>query len=61
MNEARANKQKPDEQPGLVCPKSGRCDFRVIYTRRACGGKVVRSRECRHCGKRVITYQRVLF
>jgi len=41
--------------------KCGCEHFRVIYTRRAWGGKVVRSRECRRCGKRVITYERVAF
>lgn len=52
---------KPDEQRGLVCPRCGCEHFRVIYTRRALGGKVVRNRKCRHCGRRVITYERVAF
>lgn len=52
---------KQAEARGLVCPRCGCQHFRVIYTRRALGGKVVRSRECRHCGRRVITYERVAF
>jgi transcriptional regulator NrdR family protein len=52
---------KAAEQRGLACPKCGCKHFRVIYTRRALGGKIVRSRECRHCGRRVITYERVTF
>lgn len=53
--------EKPDERRGLACPKCGCEHFRVVYTRRALGGKIVRSRECRHCGRRVITYERVAF
>ncbi len=53
--------EKPDERRGLVCPRCGCEHFRVVYTRRAPGGKIVRSRECRHCGRRVITYERVAF
>lgn len=52
---------EPDEQRGLLCPKCGCEHFRVMYTRRAVGGKIVRNRECRHCGKRVITYEQVAF
>lgn len=52
---------KSEDQRGLVCPKCGCAHFRVIYTRRALGGKVVRNRECRHCGRRVITHERVAF
>jgi transcriptional regulator NrdR family protein len=51
--------EKSDEPRGLVCEKCGCEHFRVFYTRRAPGGKIVRSRECRHCGRRVITYERV--
>lgn len=50
-----------DEQRGLRCPKCGCEHFRVIYTRRTWGGKIMRSRECRHCGRRVITYEHVAF
>ncbi len=53
--------EKSEEQRGLVCPKCGCEHFRVVYTRRAPGGKIVRSRECRHCGRRVITYEQVVF
>jgi transcriptional regulator NrdR family protein len=53
--------ERPEERRGLVCPKCGCEHFRVIYTRRVLGGKIVRRRECRHCGRRVITYERVAF
>jgi hypothetical protein len=51
--------ERADEQRGLVCPKCGCCHFRVIYTRAGWGGRIVRRRECRHCGRRVTTYERV--
>jgi transcriptional regulator NrdR family protein len=53
--------EKPEEHRGLVCPKCGCRHFRVIYTRRTWGGKIMRSRECQHCGRRVITYEHVAF
>jgi hypothetical protein len=42
---------------GLVCRKCGCGHFRVIYTRRAAGNRLVRRRECRHCGKRFSTWE----
>lgn len=40
---------------GLECRYCGCRHFRVIYTRRGCGGKLIRRRDCRHCGKRMTT------
>ena len=51
--------RKSEEQRGLVCAKCGCGHFRVIYTRASWGGRIIRRRECRHCGKRVTTYERV--
>jgi len=48
------------EARGLRCPKCGCGHFRVIYTRSAWGGRIVRRRECRHCGRRVVTTERVI-
>ena len=31
---------------------------RQVYTRRGRGGKLIRRRECRHCGKRMTTWER---
>jgi transcriptional regulator NrdR family protein len=45
---------------GLVCPKCGRRHFFVVYTRRAAGEKLVRRRECRHCGRRITTWERLI-
>jgi len=52
--------QVQSEQRGLRCPKCGCQHFRVIYTRSTWGGRIMRRRECRHCGKRITTYARVL-
>jgi hypothetical protein len=44
---------------GLCCPRCGHCRWRVIYTR-AGGGRVMRRRECRACGHRVTTWERIV-
>ena len=41
---------------GVVCPKCGCGHLRVLNTRHSMG-RIVRYRECRHCGKRVTTYE----
>jgi len=46
------------DQRGLICRRCGCGHFRVIYTRPALGGRIVRRRECRHCGKRLITWEK---
>ena len=45
---------------GLRCRKCGCGHFRVIYTRRGSGGKLIRRRECRYCGQRMTTWERSL-
>lgn len=45
---------------GIACPICGCRHLRVIYTRRALGGKLVRRRECRFCGKRITTWERLI-
>lgn len=49
----------PEEERGIRCPKCGCAHFRVIYTRQAWGGVIRRRRECRNCGKRMITTERL--
>jgi len=44
--------------PGLRCRSCGCRHFRVIYTRPRGDGAIVRRRECRHCGRRITTYER---
>ena len=43
---------------GLICPRCGCGHFRVIYTRPAARGRIVRRRECRHCGRRLTTMEK---
>ena len=46
------------EKRGIECPRCGCRHFRVLYTRRACGGRLLRRRECRHCERRITTYEK---
>jgi transcriptional regulator NrdR family protein len=46
------------EPKGLVCPNCGCRHFYVVYTRPR-AEKIVRRKECRHCGRRVTTTERV--
>jgi transcriptional regulator NrdR family protein len=45
---------------GFQCRKCGAGWFRVIYTRRAFGNKIVRRRECRVCKARFTTWERMV-
>lgn len=56
-----SNKEEPlDDDRGLRCRHCGCRQFSVVYTRRAWGSKLVRRRECRHCGQRVTTWERMI-
>jgi hypothetical protein len=46
------------DKRGLECRYCGRKHFHVMYTRRGAGDKLIRRRECRHCGKRMTTWER---
>jgi hypothetical protein len=43
---------------GLVCAACEHSRLKVVYTRPAPGGRIVRRRECRRCGKRITTWER---
>ena len=43
------------EKRGLECISCGCRQFRVLYTRSLPGGRIIRRRECRYCGKRITT------
>ncbi len=45
---------------GLECSRCGCKHFYVLFTRPAGGGRIRRRRQCRHCGKRITTYEKVL-
>jgi transcriptional regulator NrdR family protein len=61
MNDARKPRapEKSDDR-GIECPQCGCRHFLVIDTRPMWGGRVRRRRECRHCGRRVTTVERVV-
>jgi len=56
MAEATTPQTSPQKR-GLECRNCGCAHFRVLYTRRAWGGRLLRRRECRHCGRRITTYE----
>jgi len=58
MTDGRQREPAEDtEDRGLVCRGCGCRHFRVIYTRPVRGGKIMRRRECRNCGKRITTWE----
>ena len=60
MDGTDLKKNACDDQRGLRCRKCSSQRFRVVYTRSAWGGRVVRRRECRKCGKRITTWERAI-
>jgi len=52
----RLSKLQHDDK-GLVCRKCGCRHFRVIYTRPQADGRIKRSRQCRNCGRRMVTWE----
>ena len=50
-----------EENRGLECRQCGCKHFRVVYTRPTWGNRIMRRRECRHCGKRVTTWEKAEF
>jgi len=53
-------KKRPEEMTkGLVCRNCGCRHFFVLYTRPAWGGRLLRRRTCRHCGRRVTTFEQL--
>jgi len=44
-------------EKGIRCRNCGCGHFYVVKTRQAAGGRVMRVRECRHCGRHVVTYE----
>lgn len=50
--------QDLERRRGLICRRCACGYFRVIYTRPAWAGRIMRRRECRHCGKRMTTWEK---
>jgi len=53
-----AGQQAGWEPRGLRCPRCGCGHFLVIYTRPKPQGRIMRRRECRHCGRRLTTCEK---
>ena len=51
------NDSKKTDVRGLICPKCGCAHSRVLYTRALRAGRLLRRRECRHCGRRITTFE----
>lgn len=45
---------------GLTCPKCGCRRMPAVYSKPKDGGKVQRQRECRDCGRKIVTIERIL-
>ena len=58
MSTLKSTSGLSEDTRGLECRYCGCKHFRVIYTRRGWGGKLIRRRECRHCGKRMTTWEK---
>ncbi len=54
MERKQTGQQSP---PGIRCRKCGCRHFRVLETRKAMG-RILRRRECPHCGRRITTFER---
>jgi transcription elongation factor Elf1 len=50
---------KATEKRGLECPRCGCGHFRVVYTRPKVRA-ILRIRECRYCGRRILTREQQL-
>ena len=47
-----------EAEVGIRCPRCGCSHFWVTHTQRTRGGRIRRRRECRHCGRPMITFER---
>ncbi len=52
------NDTKKINERGLRCRHCGCGHFRVIYTRPTWGNRIMRRRECRHCSRRMTTWEK---
>jgi len=47
------------EKRGIECPRCGCQHFIVVYTRPHKESRIMRKRECRHCGRQIVTYEHI--
>lgn len=61
MNNGEGRKPQPDEEKrGLICVKCGCEHFYTRRTTKVRGGRILRERECRYCGRMYRTYEEAL-
>jgi len=48
--------QKPSSS-GIRCPQCGCCHFYTTHTEPLRDGRIRRRKQCRHCGRRIVTYE----
>ena len=53
MNQARSKQ----EEAGIVCPKCGCRHFYTTHTEPLRDGRVRRRKVCRHCGRKLLTFE----
>lgn len=53
MNPA-AQQRQPS---GIRCPQCGCCHFYTTHTEPLRDGRIRRRKQCRHCGRRIVTYE----
>jgi transcriptional regulator NrdR family protein len=58
MARAQGHSQSEERPGGLRCPRCACPHLPVLYTRYR-PQKIVRVRKCRHCGRRMITYETI--
>jgi len=60
MNEQNGTPCKSPPRPrGLSCAHCGCRHLPVVYTRHTLDGRILRRRQCRHCGRRVTTWEKI--
>jgi len=58
INDSSSPQSKAAEPPrGIVCPRCGCCHFRTTHTEPLPSGRIRRRKVCRHCGRRMVTYE----
>lgn len=55
-----SNKVIQDEPKGIVCRACGCRHFFVVYVRPVRGGRIMRRRECRNCGRRYTSFEHLV-
>lgn len=56
----KADAKAAEVSRGIMCPKCGCRDWRVVYKRPLTAGREQRRRACRNCGHRVTTTEKVI-